>query len=71
LTEGLALAREVGMVYAEGRFLRVAADLHARGGDTSCAREALHAATEIFERLGARRDLAAVCEQLGGFEASG
>jgi tetratricopeptide (TPR) repeat protein len=64
LEEGLALAREMPYPYAEARLLQVAGALHAQKGKPEAAWERLHAAQELFARLDARADLAAVARMM-------
>jgi tetratricopeptide (TPR) repeat protein/transcriptional regulator with XRE-family HTH domain len=57
LAEGLSLARRLGYPYGEARLLLVSGELLVQMGQPEPAREHLEAASVIFGRLGARKDL--------------
>jgi tetratricopeptide (TPR) repeat protein/transcriptional regulator with XRE-family HTH domain len=57
LEEGLNLAQAMPYPHGEGRLLAVYGRLHLERGDVTSARERLEAASTIFQRLGARKDL--------------
>lgn len=57
LEEGLALARRLPYPYGEGRLLSVYAALRRDTGDPHGAATLFAAALDIFQRLGARKDL--------------
>ena len=54
LDEGLALTRDIGYPYAEGRLLQVYGALHARTGEPALARRRLEEARDVFQRVGAQ-----------------
>jgi hypothetical protein len=56
LAEGLALARSMSYLYAEGRLLHVYGQMHVANAEPGPARERLEVALAIFQRLGARKD---------------
>src|SRR5205823_771836 len=58
LEEGVALARRMPHPYAEARLLHMYGRLHIQKGEPEAAREQLEAALAIFQRLGARADVA-------------
>jgi transcriptional regulator with XRE-family HTH domain/tetratricopeptide (TPR) repeat protein len=59
LDEALTCAQALCWPYAEARLLTVYGRLHVATGETETARERLQAAQAVFQRLGARADLAA------------
>jgi tetratricopeptide (TPR) repeat protein len=63
LAEGLSLARQIGYPYGEARLLLHAGELHAQMSQLEPALDRLGAALAIFQRLGARKDVACA-EQL-------
>lgn len=62
LDEGLILARAMPYPYAEARLLHVYGEVKARQGQREPAQQHLAAALTLFQRLGARADIA-VAEQ--------
>jgi tetratricopeptide (TPR) repeat protein len=69
LEEGLALARSMPYPYAEARFLHVYGEVYLQKGEPAPARERLEAALAIFRRLGARKDIERVEQDLATLEA--
>ncbi|HVA90823.1 MAG TPA: tetratricopeptide repeat protein, partial [Chloroflexota bacterium] len=66
LQEGLALARSISYRYAEARLLYLQGTLWARQGELDLSRERLHAAWDIFQHLGAHKDIEQVERDLTG-----
>ncbi len=64
LEEGHMLARTMPYPYAEARLLQVDGELRRQKGDSVAAREHLEAARTIFQRLGARKDVERVEQDL-------
>ena len=64
LEEGLSLARGLPYPYAEARLLHLYASMHIQQGEPEPARERLQAALDIFQRLGARKDVEQVEQAL-------
>jgi tetratricopeptide (TPR) repeat protein/transcriptional regulator with XRE-family HTH domain len=68
LEEGLRLAHSIPHPYAEGRLLHVYGAMHVQKADPAPARERLEAALTIFRRLGARKDVERVEQEIGALE---
>jgi predicted negative regulator of RcsB-dependent stress response len=57
LDQALALAREIGYPYAEGRVLQTYGELYVKTGDRERARQRFQEALAIFQRVGAKADV--------------
>jgi tetratricopeptide (TPR) repeat protein len=64
LEEGITLARSMPYPYAEARLLHLSGRLQAQVGKPEAARERLTTALAIFQRLGARKDVEQVEQDL-------
>ena len=71
LDEALSLAQSMRYPWGEARVLSVYGDLRTRTGEPTLAREHLEAALAIFQRLGARKDVAWVEQAIGGLSQNG
>jgi tetratricopeptide (TPR) repeat protein len=71
LEEGITMAREMPYPYAEARLLHIYGQMHLQKGETESAHERLGAALVIFRRLGARKDVEGVEQDLATLEAGG
>jgi hypothetical protein len=67
--EALALARPMPYPYGQARALQGKALLNAQCGQRVRAGESLAEALTIFQRLGARKDIERVEQELAGLEA--
>jgi hypothetical protein len=68
LEEGIALAGAMPHPYAESRLLHVYGQMHLQKGEPTSARERLEVALAIFRRLGARKDIERVEQDLATIE---
>ncbi len=66
--EGLTLAQNMSYPYAEGRLLHMCGQLHLTKGEANRAHTRLHAALDIFQRLGAAKDITATEQVLAGLD---
>jgi tetratricopeptide (TPR) repeat protein len=68
LEEGITVARRIGFRYAEAQLLHACGLMHLRKGEQASARERLADAHGIFQRLGARKDLERIVQDIADLD---
>jgi tetratricopeptide (TPR) repeat protein len=68
LDEAISLSRGMPYPYAEGRLLQVYGESHIQAGEPREAQETLEAALAIFRRLGARKDVERLKQDLASLQ---